>query len=86
MQMVSYFIATLVPNLKTANSISYGFVLFAIVVESFLNDSQLLALIFEADPSGLVMFLKYFLALYPPFSYSKVQTLLSLDILDDYEV
>lgn len=72
MQMLSYFIATLVPNLKTANSISYGFVLFAIVVESFLSDSQLLALIFEADPSGLVVFLKYFLALYPPFSYTKV--------------
>lgn len=32
MQSLSFFIATLVPNLKTANSISYGFVLFAIVV------------------------------------------------------
>lgn len=72
MQMLSFFIATLVPSLKTANSISYGFVLFAIVVESFLADSSLLALIFEEDPSGLVIFLKYFLALYPPFSYTKV--------------
>lgn len=32
MQMVSYFISTLAPNLKAANSISYGLVLFAIVV------------------------------------------------------
>ena len=46
MQMLSYFIATLVPNLKAANSISYGFILFAIVVESFLADVNLLALIF----------------------------------------
>jgi hypothetical protein len=46
MQMLSYLIATLVPNLKAANSISYGFILFAIVVEAFLADVNLLALIF----------------------------------------
>lgn len=46
MQMLSFFIATLVPNLKAANSISYGFVLFAIVVQTFLADANLLALIF----------------------------------------
>lgn len=72
MQMLSYFIATVVPNLKAANSISYGFVLFAIVVQSFLADVNLLQLIFETNPSGLVVFLKSFLSLYPPFSYSKV--------------
>lgn len=32
MQTVSYFIATLAPHLKAANSISYGLVLFAVVV------------------------------------------------------
>lgn len=72
MQALSYFIATLVPNLKTANSISYGFVLFAIVVEGFLADVNLLHLIFETDPGPLLVFLKGFLSLYPPFSYSKV--------------
>lgn len=72
MQILSYFIATVVPNLKAANSISYGFVLFAIVVQTFLANADLLRLIFETDPSGLVIFLKLFLSLYPPFSYSKI--------------
>lgn len=86
MQMLSFFISTLVPNLKSANSISYGFILFAIVVEAFLADANLLALIFETDPSGLVKFLKIFLSLYPPFSYSKVYPLLNQDLLADNDV
>lgn len=72
MQMVSYFISTLAPHLKAANSISYGLVLFAIVVESFTTNNSLLNFIFQDDASSLVIFLRYFLTLYPPFSYTKV--------------
>ncbi len=32
MQMMSFFLSTLAPTLKAANAISYGIVLFAIVV------------------------------------------------------
>jgi hypothetical protein len=32
MQMFSFFLSTLAPSLKAANAISYGIVLFAIVV------------------------------------------------------
>lgn len=72
MQMVSYFISTLAPHLKAANSISYGLVLFAVVVESFTTNNSLLNFIFQDDASALIEFLKYFLSLYPPFSYTKV--------------
>ena len=54
MQMVSYFISVLSPNLKAANSISYGLVLFAIVVESFTTNNSLLDFIFQDNSSGLV--------------------------------
>lgn len=46
MQLLSYFLSTLAPNLKAANSISYGLVLFAIVVESFTTNDSLLMFIF----------------------------------------
>lgn len=46
LQMLSYFLSTLAPTLKAANSISYGLVLFAIVVESFVANDSLLMFIF----------------------------------------
>lgn len=72
MQMVSYFIATVSPHLKAANSISYGLVLFAVVVESFTTNNSLLDFIFQDEASALIVFLRYFLMLYPPFSYTKI--------------
>jgi ribosome biogenesis protein Tsr3 len=73
LQMISYFLSTLAPNLKSANSISYGLVLFAIVVESFVANDSLMLFIFEDNASALIEFLKYFLTFYPPFGYTKVQ-------------
>lgn len=42
MTMFSFFLSTLSPTLKAANAVSYGIVLFAIVVESFVADNNLL--------------------------------------------
>lgn len=72
LQLLSYFLSTLAPNLKAANSISYGLVLFAIVVESFVANDALLMFIFDDDATALIKFLKYFLMFYPPFGYTKV--------------
>ena len=72
MQMFSFFLSTLSPTLKAANAISYGIVLFAIVVESFVSDNNLLKFVFSEDVSTLILFLKTFLMFYPPFSYTKV--------------
>ena len=72
MQMFSFFLSTLAPTLKAANAVSYGIVLFAIVVESFVSDNNLLKFLFATDPSPLVEFLQVFLLFYPPFSYTKV--------------
>ena len=79
MQMLAFFLSTLSPTLKAANAISYGVVLFAIVVESFVSNNNLLIFIFTDDPNSLVQFLKIFLIFYPPFSYTKV---ISTPILD----
>lgn len=54
MQMLAFFLSTLSPTLKAANAISYGIVLFAIVVESFVSNNNLLVFIFTDDPSILV--------------------------------
>lgn len=72
MQMFSFFLSTLAPSLKAANAVSYGIVLFAIVVESFVSDNNLLKFLFSTDHTALVTFLKTFLLFYPPFSYTKV--------------
>lgn len=74
MQMMSFFLSTLSPTLKAANAISYGIVLFAIVVESFAANNNLLSFLFVDDPGALVQFLNIFLTLYPPFSYTKIFT------------
>lgn len=74
MQMMSFFLSTLSPTLKAANAISYGIVLFAIVVESFVSNNNLLVFLFTDDTSPLVDFLKYFLLFYPPFNYTKIFT------------
>jgi hypothetical protein len=77
MQMLSFFLSTLSPTLKAANAISYGIVLFAIVVESFVANNNLLVFLFTNDASGLVIFLKMFLSFYPPFNYTKFFTNIS---------
>lgn len=72
MQMLSYFISTLAPNLKASNTVSYAIMLFAIVVESFVSDNMLLTFLFTEDAGSVVSFLKIFFCFYPPFSYTKV--------------
>lgn len=72
--MMSFFLSTLSPTLKAANAISYGIVLFAIVVESFVANNNLLIFLFSDDVSTLIFLLKAFLTLYPPFSYTKIFT------------
>ncbi len=47
MTMFSFFLSTLSPTLKAANAVSYGIVLFAIVVESFVADNNLLLFLFS---------------------------------------
>lgn len=74
MQMFSFFLSTLSPTLKAANAISYGIVLFAIVIESFTSNNNLLVFLFVDNPGTLVVVLKIILTLYPPFSYTKIFT------------
>ena len=65
MQMLSFFLSTLSPTLKAANAVSYGIVLFAIVVESFVANNTLLVFLFSDDTTPLITFLKTFLLFYP---------------------
>ena len=77
MQTFAYFISAIAPTLKASNTASYAIMLFAIVIESFVSDNMLLTFLFTEDASSLVIFLRYFFCLYPPFSYTKVHHLLS---------
>lgn len=72
MQMLAYFISALAPTLKASNTVSYGIMLFAIVIESFVSDNMLLTFLFTEDANRIVTFLRYFFCCYPPFSYTKV--------------
>lgn len=73
MSMMGFMISTLAPTAKAANASSYGIVLLAIVVESFVADNNILSLLFTDNASSLVLFLRNILLFYPPFSYTKVR-------------
>lgn len=70
--MIGFFVSTVASNSKASNTASYAIVLLAIVVQSFVSDNNLLTFIFTTNASSLVGFLRAFLVIYPPFSYTKV--------------
>lgn len=74
LSMIAFFISTLAPDSKSSNTASYAIVLLAIVIESFVADNNLLTFIFTTNASTLVSLLKAFLVIYPPFSYTKIFT------------
>lgn len=76
LQMMSFFLATLSPTLKSANAVSYAIVLLAIVVQAFTSDYTLISFLFTVDASTFVMILRTVLVFYPPFNYTKVAIIL----------
>lgn len=54
MAMMAFMISTLAPTTKAANASSYGVVLLAIVVESFVADNNILSLLFTDNASALI--------------------------------
>jgi len=71
-QSLGFFLSTLSPTIKASNAVSYGVVLLAIVIESFVSDNNLLTFLFSTNATVLIQLLKIFLLFYPPFSYTKV--------------
>lgn len=76
MAMFGFLISTLAPTTNAANASSYGIVLLAIVIQSFVSDNNVVSLLFTDDAGSIVLFLRYFLIFYPPFSYTKVRMLI----------
>lgn len=76
MSMMAFMISTIASSAKSANASSYGIVLLAIVVQSFVSDNNILSLLFTDDAGSLVKFLRFILIFYPPFSYTKVLLIL----------
>lgn len=72
LSMIGFFVSTLAANSKASNTASYAIVLLAIVVQSFVSDNNILSFIFTTNANSLVQFLRAFLVIYPPFSYTKV--------------
>lgn len=79
--MMGFMISTIASSAKAANASSYSIVLLAIVVQSFVSDNNILSLLFTDDAGTLVKLLRFVLVFYPPFSYTKVRSILNRFLL-----
>lgn len=71
MIIYAFFLSTLIKTVKSAYTISYAFVLFAVLLNLILSNSLLLYFIFfnkKGDLAGTV--LKYIFYFYPPFIFA----------------
>jgi len=72
MQFLMFWLCTLISSSKYANTLSYGFLLFAIVIQLFLSNRTILLLLFSDAAASWVKALTKILTLYPPFNFSKI--------------
>ncbi len=78
MFFLGFVIAVASPDLKSANSASYAFVLLAIVIQGFLNNHDIIAFIYEVKAGWGIVLLRTILCFYPPFSYTKIFSTITL--------
>lgn len=78
MIMISFFITTLVSSITTSNTVTYAFLLTAIVIESFITSQGVLAYMYAVDRPSWVSGFIAFISLYPPFNYSKIYSDIAL--------
>ena len=72
MQMLMFWLCTMVSSIKYANTLSYGFLLFAIVIQLFLSNRTIILFLFQDNAADWITWVTRFLVLYPPFNFSKV--------------
>ena len=72
MQFVTYFISTIVDTLKFSNTITYGFFLFAWVVQVLMSNIVIIYLLYQDKVQTWMLLFRYFLQLYPPFQFAKI--------------
>ncbi|KAL4471570.1 hypothetical protein ABPG74_008463 [Tetrahymena malaccensis] len=73
MQVFGYFIATIMPNTNKSYSFSYGFVLFAVVIELFLSKPDaIIPYLYNTERPAWIMIFVFFLNMYSPFQYTLI--------------
>ncbi|KAL4511800.1 hypothetical protein ABPG72_012645 [Tetrahymena utriculariae] len=73
MQIFGYFIATIMPNTNKSYSFSYGFVLFAVVIELFLSKPDaVIPYLYNNERPAWIMIFVFFLNMYSPFQYTLI--------------
>ncbi|EAR94681.1 transporter family ABC domain protein (macronuclear) [Tetrahymena thermophila SB210] len=73
MQVFGYFIATIMPNTNKSYSFSYGFVLFAVVIELFLSKPDaIIPYLYNTERPAWIMLFVFFLNMYSPFQYTLI--------------
>ena len=71
MVSLSFLIATTLKTTKSAYTISYAFILAGLVIQLLLSDITLIYLIYGDNVQTWIKVARVFLALYPPFNFSK---------------
>ena len=71
MQMLGLFCSTVIKSSKTAYSFSYGFILFALIIQGLLMDIHIIRLVCIDTDDWLISILLLCCKLYPPFSFTK---------------
>ena len=65
-------IVSIASNKKLGMSITYGFLLYAVVLQSFSSGGFILMFIYQQSRSFWILFLKMLFYTYPSFHYSKI--------------
>ena len=72
LSFIGYLVVSLVNEKKIGMSITYGFVLYAIVMQWVFTGGFMLYFIYQSASSTMVKIAKVFFNIYPSFHYSKI--------------
>jgi hypothetical protein len=71
MQILAFFLSTILKSQKSAYTVSYGFILIGLVMEIFLTNYAIILYLYSKDLPKWVGIIKFIFELYPPFNFSK---------------
>jgi hypothetical protein len=71
MQFMAFFLTTILKTMKSAYTVSYAFILVALVMEIFLTNDAIIFYLYSTDLPWWVGIIKFAFSLYPPFNFAK---------------
>ena len=76
MQCLSILISTIVSNLKSAYTVSYGLIIIGLIVQALFNSPILMKLIHTNNMPYWVRIITNILEIYPPYNFSSIYILI----------